>query len=52
MSIGGAETTYGAGDSFVELPGHTMQVSNRSTTDLVVAASFMLPDGAQLTTNA
>jgi quercetin dioxygenase-like cupin family protein len=51
MSMDGVETTYGAGQSFVEMPGHTLQVFNRTTTDLLVAATFMLPDGAQLTTN-
>lgn len=43
--------TFSAGDSFVEMPGETLQASNRGSSDAVVAATFLLPDGAQLTTN-
>ncbi len=47
----GVEQTYGAGASFTEIPGQTLQAINRGSSDLVLAASFLLPDGAQLTTN-
>jgi quercetin dioxygenase-like cupin family protein len=45
------EKTYNAGDSFVENPGQILQAFNRGTEKLVVAASYLLPAGAQLTTN-
>ena len=45
------QRTFNAGDSFVEMPGQTLQVFNRGSADLVLAATFLLPDGAQLTTN-
>lgn len=48
----GMETTYKAGDSFTETPGQTLQAFNRGSTDLIVAASYLLPDGTQLTTTA
>ena len=47
----GVEKTYQAGDSFSETPGQTLQAYNRSTTELIVAATYLLPDGGQLTTN-
>jgi quercetin dioxygenase-like cupin family protein len=47
----GAETTYKMGDSFTETPGQTLQAFNRGSTQLIVAATYLLPDGAQLTTN-
>lgn len=51
VSRDGLVRTFNAGDSFVELPGQTLQASNRGSSDVVVAATFLLPDGAQLTTN-
>lgn len=48
----GVDTTYTKGDSFTEIPGQTLQAFNRGSSDLVLAATFLLPDGAQLTTNA
>ncbi len=47
----GAETTYKAGDSFTETPGQTLQAFNRGSSELIVVATYLLPDGAQLTTN-
>ena len=47
----GTETTYRMGDSFTETPGQTLQAFNRGTVQLTVVASYLLPDGAQLTTN-
>jgi quercetin dioxygenase-like cupin family protein len=47
----GVEKTYVVGDSFSEMPGQTLQASNRGSTELIVAATYLLPDGAQLTTN-
>ena len=51
LSRNGAEKTYNVGDSFTEMPGETLQAFNRGKTELMVAASYLLPDGAQLTTN-
>jgi quercetin dioxygenase-like cupin family protein len=47
----GTEKTYNVGDSFSETPGQTLQAFNRGSGELIVVATFMLPDGAQLTTN-
>lgn len=47
----GTEKTYNVGDSFSETPGQTLQAFNRGSTELIVAATYLLPDGAQLTTN-
>jgi quercetin dioxygenase-like cupin family protein len=47
----GVEKTYNKGDSFTETPGQTLQAFNRGTTELIVVATYLLPDGAQLTTN-
>jgi quercetin dioxygenase-like cupin family protein len=47
----GVEKTYSVGDSFSETPGQTLQAFNRGSTELIVAATYLLPDGAQLTTN-
>ena len=47
----GAEKTYNVGDSFTETPGQTLQAFNRGSTELIVVATYLLPDGAQLTTN-
>ncbi len=51
LNLDGIEKTYKVGDSFAETPGQTMQAFNRGTSELVVAGSYLLPDGAQLTTN-
>lgn len=51
LNSDGAEKTYSVGESFTETPSQTLQAFNRGTTELVTAASFLLPDGAQLTTN-
>jgi quercetin dioxygenase-like cupin family protein len=51
LSRDGLVRTFNAGDSFVEMPGETLQASNRGSSDLELAATFLLPDGAQLTTN-
>lgn len=51
MDRDGVETTYSAGTSFTEIPGQILQAFNRGGSDLVLASSFLLPDGAQLTTN-
>jgi quercetin dioxygenase-like cupin family protein len=47
----GIEKTYSIGDSFSETPGQTLQAFNRGTAESIVVASYLLPDGAQLTTN-
>ena len=47
----GIEKTYNVGESFSETPGQTLQAFNRGSTELTVAATYLLPDGAQLTTN-
>jgi quercetin dioxygenase-like cupin family protein len=52
LSTDGVEQTYGVGDSFSETPGHTFQAFNRGSNDLMVVASFILADGAQLTINS
>ena len=51
ITIDGVEKTYKVGDSFSLTTSQTMQAFNRVTNELLVAASFLLPDGAQLTTN-
>lgn len=47
----GVEKIYNVGDSFTEIPGQTLQAFNRGSSDVVLAATFALSDGAQLTTN-
>jgi quercetin dioxygenase-like cupin family protein len=47
----GTEKTYSVGDIFTETPGQTLQAFNRGSTELIVVATYLLPDGAQLTTN-
>jgi quercetin dioxygenase-like cupin family protein len=47
----GVEKNYQPGDSFSETPGQTLQAFNRGTAELIVVATYLLPDGAQLTTN-
>lgn len=51
LNVDGVEKTYRAGDSFTEMPGQTLQAFNHGSSNLVVAATYLLPDGAQLTTN-
>jgi quercetin dioxygenase-like cupin family protein len=51
LNADGVEKTYRIGDSFSEAPGQTLQAFNRGTTSLIVVATYLLPDGAQLTTN-
>ncbi len=51
LNADGVEKTYKMGESFTELPGQTLQAFNRGSTDLVVVATYLLPDGPQLTTN-
>jgi quercetin dioxygenase-like cupin family protein len=51
LNSDGTEKTYKVGESFTETPGQTLQAFNRGTTELIIAASYLLPDGAQLTTN-
>src|SRR2546425_10528384 len=52
VTIDGVEKTYKVGDSFsLTTTSQTMQAFNRGNAELLVAASFLLPDGAQLTTN-
>jgi quercetin dioxygenase-like cupin family protein len=51
LNTDGAEKTYSVGESFTEIQGQTLQAFNRGTTELIVVATFILPDGAQLTTN-
>jgi quercetin dioxygenase-like cupin family protein len=51
VNTDGVEETYKAGESFTEIPGKTLQLSNQGGSDLVLAATFALPDGAHLTKN-
>lgn len=51
LSSDGAEKTYNVGDSLTETPGQVLQAFNRGSTELIVVATYLLPDGAQLTTN-
>jgi quercetin dioxygenase-like cupin family protein len=50
LSSDGVEKTFSAGDTFTEMPFQTVQLFNRGTSDVSLAATFMLPDDAQLTT--
>jgi quercetin dioxygenase-like cupin family protein len=51
VNVDGMEKTYKMGESFTETPGQTLQTFNRGSTELIIGASYLLPDGAQLTTN-
>jgi quercetin dioxygenase-like cupin family protein len=51
VSIDGVYETFGAGETFTEMPIQKVQLFNRGSEDVVLAATFMLPDDAQLTTN-
>lgn len=46
----GQQTVYSAGQSLSELPDQTLQLSNAGTYSALVIASYLLPDGARLTT--
>jgi hypothetical protein len=39
------------GESFTESPGQALQAFKQQGTDLIVVPSFLLPDGAERTTN-
>ncbi len=47
----GTEKTYKAGEAWTENPGQFMQVANKGTAPASTFATFLLPQGAQLTTN-
>jgi len=51
VNTDGVASTFKAGESFTEMPGQTLQVLNQGSSDLILAATFALPDGVQLTTN-
>jgi quercetin dioxygenase-like cupin family protein len=51
LNTDGVEKTYSVGESFPETPGQTLQAFNHGTTELIIVATYLLPDGAQLTTN-
>ena len=51
LNSDGAEKTYDVGKSFTETPGQTLQAFNRGGIDVIVVATYLLPDGAQLATN-
>jgi quercetin dioxygenase-like cupin family protein len=46
----GEETTYAAGESWIEEIGHVMAVGNEGEVKARVAIIFLLPEGASLTT--
>jgi quercetin dioxygenase-like cupin family protein len=52
LSADGVEKTYGMGEGYTEVPDQTLQAFNRDTAELVVVATYLLPDGAQLTTSS
>jgi quercetin dioxygenase-like cupin family protein len=47
LNADGVEKTYRIGESFFETPGPTLQAFNRGTTELIVVATYLLPDGAR-----
>lgn len=47
---GGKEQVYKTGESWVELPGNVAEVGNAGTAPASVFVTFLLPQGAQLTT--
>lgn len=51
LNSDGAERTFGLGESFAVMPGQTLQVFNQESSQSSVAATFLLPEGAQLRTN-
>ena len=44
------EKVYKTGESFAEMPGHLQQAHNTTAANTVVVVSFVLPDGAPLST--
>ncbi|NTU82270.1 MAG: cupin domain-containing protein [Chloroflexales bacterium] len=48
FTMNGMGHLYRAGESFVELPGETMQARNAGTTRMSVMATYLLPWGAPL----
>ena len=50
QAVGGTETRYKAGESFVEHANEAMQVSNNGNVLGVMVVTFVLPKGAPLTT--
>jgi quercetin dioxygenase-like cupin family protein len=51
LNADGVEKSYAVGESFSESPGQALQAFNRGSTELILVATFILADGAQLTTN-
>jgi quercetin dioxygenase-like cupin family protein len=51
VSGDGVEKTYGVGETFTEMPFQSVQLFNRGSDDVLLAATFMLPDDARLTTS-
>ena len=51
LNSDGVERTFGMGESFAEVPGQTLQAFSQASSQAVVAATFLVPDGAKLTTN-
>lgn len=51
VSTDGVEKTFSVGETFTEVPFQTVQLFNRGSSEVMLAATFMLPDNAQLTTN-
>jgi quercetin dioxygenase-like cupin family protein len=51
LNSDGINKAYGVGDSFAETPGQTLQAFNWGSSELILVATYLLPDGAQLTTN-
>jgi quercetin dioxygenase-like cupin family protein len=51
LNSDGVEKTYNVGDSFTETVGQTLQAFNRGSAELIIVATYLLPDGTQLTTN-
>ena len=50
QTVAGVETRYKAGESFVEHANEAMQVSNTTDTQAIMVVTFVLPQGAPLTT--
>lgn len=51
LNTDGIERTLGTGESFSEIPSTTLEIFNQGSAHAVVAATFLLPDGAQMMTN-
>ena len=50
LRMRGSEKVYKTGESFSELAGHVQQAHNTTTANTVVVVSFVIPDGAPLST--